>query len=65
MAEEKPCDSHNIRIKKVEADTEKQWEAINELRKRPPIWCTAIISLLSFLLGAAITYAGLIGRAAT
>ncbi len=41
---------------------EKQWQAITKLQNRPPIWATAVISLLTFLLGCSLTYAGLIVR---
>lgn len=40
------------------------WEAIKGLREdmkqifnRPPVWCTAVIALLSGLLGSAVTVA--------
>lgn len=35
------------------------WEALEEIRKRPPVWCTAVISLLTFLLGIAVTVASI------
>ena len=37
------------RIKTLEDDSKMQWEAIDKLRNRPPIWATAVISLLTFL----------------
>lgn len=30
---------------------EQLWQAVNALRNRPPVWCTAAISFLSFLAG--------------
>jgi NO-binding membrane sensor protein with MHYT domain len=42
----------------------RQWEAITELQKRLPVWATIIISLLTFLLGCALTYAALAVRLA-
>lgn len=53
---------HRRRIIKLEEDNEDQWKVINQLRNRPPVWATAIISLLTFLLGCSITYAALIIR---
>lgn len=31
------------------------WDAITSLRKRPPAWCTAVISVLTFFLGVSVT----------
>lgn len=50
------------RLLSLEKDNEEQWEVINQLRNRPPVWATAIISLLTFLLGCSLTYAALIVR---
>jgi len=62
MAENKNglCKGHSgidERITKVEAETEKQWKVLDQLRNRLPVWATLVISLLTFLLGGAITYA--------
>ena len=54
------CKSHSgidERLSKVEAETEKQWKVLDQLRNRLPVWATIVISLLTFLLGASITYA--------
>lgn len=54
------CKGHSgidERISKVEAETEKQWKVLDQLRNRLPVWATIVISLLTFLLGGAITYA--------
>lgn len=51
-------------VETLECSDENQWKAIKELQKRPPVWATAVISLLSFLLGCSLTYAGLITRMA-
>lgn len=64
MADDKPCDVHEERLDKLEEDTKEQWTAINKLRDRPPVWVTFVISLLTFLLGGALTFAGLMMRAA-
>jgi len=59
------CKEHSgieVKLNKLEKSEDKQWEAINRLRNRPPLWATAVISLLTFLLGCSVTYAGLIAR---
>jgi len=37
------------------------WSAIDKLRNRPPLWATAIISLLTFLCGVLGTWAKMKG----
>jgi len=49
-------------VKDVRDDTNKQWTEINHIKNRPPVWCTAVIALLSGLLGSALTYAALVGK---
>lgn len=64
MAKEE-CQAHSglvQMIKDVRDDTDKQWTEINHIKNRPPIWCTAVIALLSGLLGSVITYAALAVR---
>ena len=54
------CDAHSgvlADIKQLKKDTDEQWTAINQLRNRLPAWATIVISLLTFLLGCALTYA--------
>ena len=51
-------------VKDVRDDTDKQWIEINHIKNRPPIWCTAVIAILSGLLGSIITYATLAVRVA-
>lgn len=46
-------------IADVKEDTAKQWEEINHIKNRPPVWCTAVIAILSGLLGSVLTYAAL------
>ena len=56
------CKAHSgieQKLKSLENDTKDQWTAINQLRNRLPVWATIVISLLTFLLGATATYAGL------
>lgn len=50
------------RIIELEKSRDELWSAIDKLRNRPPVWATAIISLLTFLLGCSLTYAALNGR---
>jgi len=47
------------RIINLEVSDRDQWEAINHLQNRLPTWATLVISLLTFLLGCALTYARL------
>lgn len=49
-------------ITDVKSDTEKHWEEINKIKNRPPVWCTAVIALLSGALGSVLTYAALVVR---
>ncbi len=56
-----------IGIAETEIDTlkesdQRQWDIINKLQNRLPVWATAAISLLTFLLGCSVTYAGLLIR---
>jgi len=46
-------------VRDVKDDTQKQWEIIDKIRNRPPIWCTAVIAILTGLLSAVSTYAAL------
>lgn len=48
---------HRRRIIELEESDRNQWEAIEKLRNRLPVWATVIISLLTFLLGCSLTYA--------
>jgi len=60
-----PCGEHDIRLQHLEANNKKQWEVLDKLRNRPPVWVTVVISLLTFLLGCAVTCAGIAVRLAT
>lgn len=58
--ENRICNQHSglvQAIADVEKDTDKQWTEIDHIRNRPPVWCTAVIAILSGLLGSIITYA--------
>jgi hypothetical protein len=57
------CDAHSgveNRLKNLEDSDSKQWVTIDQLRNRLPVWGTVVISLLTFLLGCALTFAGMI-----
>ena len=61
------CKAHSgieQKLNNLENDTKEQWTAINQLRNRLPTWATFVISLLTFLLGATATYAGLVVKVA-
>lgn len=62
MAEDRPCNVHASKIDRLEKETEEQWTAINKLRDRLPVWATVAMSLLTFLLGCALTYARMAGK---
>lgn len=54
------CKTHSgfeSRLEALESDRTEQWEVIDKLRNRLPAWATLTISLLTFALGAVITYA--------
>ncbi len=59
------CDEHSGVCKAIvdlEKSDENQWKAINEIKKRPPVWCTCVISLLTFLVGCSVTYSILFSK---
>jgi len=61
------CEAHSgilAGVKQLQKENDEQWTAINQLRNRLPVWATIVISLLTFLLGCSLTYAGLAQRMA-
>jgi hypothetical protein len=56
---------HEQRIDNCEKTNDEQWKAINELRNRLPVWATVVISVLTFFLGGALTFAGLVSKGVT
>jgi NO-binding membrane sensor protein with MHYT domain len=59
---EKVCEFHSgveARMDNLEKSDTDQWTAIKEIQKRPPVWTTALISMLTFLLGCTVTYASM------
>lgn len=56
------CDQHsgfNSRLVTLETSDSRQWAMIDRLQHRLPVWATLVISVLTFALGAAMTYASL------
>lgn len=55
------CNAHSGIVSDIAAlrrSDKDQWDAIKALQNRLPTWATLVISLLTFGLGASITYAG-------
>lgn len=60
MAMSERCPEHSgfeSRIENLEISDTKQWNAIDRIMNRPPVYVSAIYAVLTFLLGVAITYA--------
>lgn len=53
-------------VKRLETDTADQWSAIDDLRrymrKLVPVWVTVVVSVLTFITGGSLTFAGMILR---
>ena len=45
------------RVYGLEMSDQRQWNLIEKIQNRPPAWTTVAISLLTFLLGVAVTVA--------
>ena len=58
------CGEHTEAIATLKKESEAQWTAIDKLRNRPPIWATAVISILTFALGFTLNYAVMTARMA-
>ena len=61
------CPAHSgleERLALLEEDKKRQWEVIDRIGNRLPAWATLMVSVLTFLLGASLTYAGLATRLA-
>jgi NO-binding membrane sensor protein with MHYT domain len=50
------------RIMYLDKENDDQWKVINQLRNRLPVWATVVFGLLTFLLGASMSYAAMVGR---
>jgi len=54
------CEEHSgviTEITALKASDRLQWQAIEKIQNRMPAWGTAIVSVLTFLLGIAMAYA--------
>ena len=49
-------------IADVKDDTSKQWDEINHIKNRPPVWCTILMMVMSGFIGSILTYAALISK---
>lgn len=48
---------HTEAIKTLKDSDDRQWDAIEKLRNRLPVWATMVFSLLTFAIGCVTTYA--------
>lgn len=53
-------------VDRLEKDTAEQWMSIHDLekfmRKLVPVWVTIVVSVLTFITGCSLTFAGMILR---
>lgn len=57
--DETVCSAHSGIVKEVEnlqQSDKKQWDAIEKLQNRLPVWATLVFSLLTFLLGLSVGF---------
>ena len=47
------CESE---IERLNESDKRQWEVIDKIQNRPPLWATTIMSFMTFLLGCSLTY---------
>lgn len=55
--EKTKCGVHDEAIANLKQDVASQWEAIDKLRNRLPVWATVLIATLTFTLGFTLNYA--------
>jgi len=56
------CPAHSgieSEIKMLKESDKKQWEAIEKIMNRPPAYVSIVYAILTFLLGASVTYASM------
>ena len=56
------CQAHSGFMSKIDMLAEndkKQWEIIDKIRNRPPAYVSLVYAVLTFFLGATLTYAAL------
>jgi len=59
------CDEHSGCVSEIEnlkASDKLQWEAINKIQNRLPVWATLLLTVMGGVVGWALTYASLINR---
>ena len=49
--------SHEEAIETLKESDKMQWEAIQKLQDRLPVWATLVFSILTFTIGCVTTYA--------
>jgi hypothetical protein len=62
MAQIERCPEHSgfeSRIENLETSDKKQWDAIDRIMNRPPAYVSFVYAVLTFLLGASLTYASM------
>jgi len=59
------CEDHSgcmQSLRQLEQSDRDLWEAVKKIQSRPPVWATAVISLLTFMLGCSLTYASILSN---
>lgn len=46
---------NSVRIDHLEDSDERQWDAIDALRNRPPTWTTIVLTIMGIVIGALAT----------
>jgi hypothetical protein len=62
MATIERCPEHSgfeSRVETLEKSDVKQWETIDRIMNRPPAYVSIVYAILTFLLGATMTYASM------
>jgi len=55
--EGKLCGAHTEAIRNLKESDKMQWESIERLQNRLPVWATMLMSILTFGMGCITTYA--------
>ncbi len=50
-ADPQKCEAHSEAIETLKDSDKRQWDTLDRIMLRPPVWCTIVISLLTFALG--------------
>ena len=62
-----PCEHHSgleNAISNLKESDVKQWQVLDKLQNRLPLWATTVISILTFLLGFSASWAGFLLKSA-